>query len=103
MEYEQQIYNKIVSYYDMADRIQEEISKLDAMDNDTKFSLLMPLPEKIRSTADTLLEKYVKLLKNTDNKPLRDEITGILDGLLDLLYIYKNRVYDFYKNKQANG
>lgn len=99
MEHEEEIYRKIILYYDIADKIKEEIIKLDDIDDSIRFNTLMPITEKIRNTADILLEKYVELLKNTENNYIKDDIVKILDNLLEQIYIYKNKVYDIYKDK----
>lgn len=99
MEYEEEIYRKINLYYDIADKIKEEIIKLNDIDDTIRFDILMPITDKIRNSADLLLEKYVELLRNTQNKYIKDDIIKILDNLLEQIYIYKNKVYDIYKDK----
>jgi hypothetical protein len=97
--YDKIIFDKITLYYDISDKIKSEILKLDDLDYSVKFDVLMPIVDKIKSTADILMEKYITFLKDKTNTALKDEIIGELDGLLEYVYVYKNRLYDIYKNK----
>jgi hypothetical protein len=93
------IFDKITLYYDISDKIRSEILKLNDIDYSVKFDVLMPIVEKIKSTADVLMEKYIIFLKDKSNIVLKDEIIIELDSLLEYIYIYKNKLYDIYKNK----
>jgi hypothetical protein len=86
-------------YYDISDRIREEILKLEGISDSVKFDVLLPFPEDIRRTTDHLLEKYIAYLKNIRNSRLRDEIFAILDDLLECVAVYKNKLYDIYRDK----
>jgi hypothetical protein len=99
LEYEKYIYNRILLYYEISDKIREEILKLDDVDKKTKFDVLMPFTDSLRNTADILLEKYTKYIKNIDNNSLRDEILFILNDLLEYVAVYKNKLYSIYKDK----
>ncbi|GHU29216.1 hypothetical protein FACS1894152_7480 [Bacilli bacterium] len=99
LEYEEYIYNKILLYYDISDRIKEEILQLDDIDKQTKFDVLLPFTDTMKKITDNLLEKYIKYLKNINNSRLKDEIFTILDDFLERVAVYKNRLYDIYKNK----
>jgi hypothetical protein len=99
LEYEKYIYNRILLYYDISDRIKEEILKLNDVDRETKFSVFLPFTDYVKKTTDSLLEKYIGYLKNIKNGKFRDEIFTILDDLLDSVAVYKNTLYNFYKDK----
>jgi hypothetical protein len=99
LEYEKYIYNRILLYYDISEKIRSEILGLDDVDDITKFDVLLPFPDDIERTTDRLVEKYVEYLKNIKNSGTRDEIFAILDGLLERVAVYKNTLYDFYRNK----
>jgi hypothetical protein len=99
LEYEKYVYDRILLYYDISSRIREEILKLDDVDDGTKFDVLLPLPDDIKKITDHLLEKYIEYLKNIRNSKVRDEIFAILDGLLEHVAVYKNKLYDFYKDR----
>ncbi len=96
---EKNIYEKIILYYDISEKIKNEILKLDDIDESIKFDVLMPVVDRIKITADTLMEKYVVFLKDQSNNILKNEIIAILDKFLDYMYIYKNKLYDVYKDK----
>ena len=72
--YKEDIYNKIIAYYDLSEKIKVEILKLEDVDSGVKFDVLMPIVNKIKETADVLMEKYVILLN-------------------------KNKLYEIYNNK----
>lgn len=97
--YEKDIYNKINQYYDISEKIKEEIFKLNDIDDDIKFNILMPVVDEITKTADTLMEKYIDLLKNKNNLSLKNELISILDKFLEYIHIYKNKLYEIYKDK----
>jgi hypothetical protein len=59
----------------------------------------MPFTDKLNSTADILLEKYIKYVKNTNNSELRDEILFTLNNLLEDVAVYKNKLYSIYRDK----
>lgn len=96
---EENIYSKITLYYDISEKIKEEILKLDDIDDSTKFTILMPIVDQIKNTADTLMEKYVVFLKDRDNDEIKNNIVDILDKFLEYIYVYKNKLYDIYKDK----
>lgn len=96
---EKEIYEKITLYYDISEKIKEEILKLDDIDENVKFDVLMPVVDNIKTTADTLMEKYVVFLKDKSNNTLKNEIVFILNKFLDYIYVYKNKLYDIYKDK----
>ncbi|MBR2141406.1 MAG: hypothetical protein IJ853_03545 [Rickettsiales bacterium] len=96
--YKEDIYNKIIAYYDLSEKIKVEILKLEDVDSGVKFDVLMPIVNKIKETADVLMEKYVILLKNDDSS-IKKEIVRILDDFLEYIYVYKNKLYEIYNNK----
>lgn len=100
MSLEEDVYEKIVKYYEISDKIKDEILKLDDIDEDIKNNILMPIPNTIKNTADKLLDLYIKFLKNIRNTALKNEIIATLDNLLEQIYKYKNIIYDLYRNKQ---
>ena len=97
---EEDVYEKIVRYYEISDKIKDEILKLDDVDDETKNNVLMPIPPTIKDTADKLLDLYIKFLKDIKDSALKNEITTTLDNLLEQIYKYKNIIYDLYRNKQ---
>ncbi|MBO4956686.1 MAG: hypothetical protein J6C50_02525 [Rickettsiales bacterium] len=99
VNYEENIYNRITTYYDISEKIKVEILKLEDISDSEKFDILMPIVSKIKETADLLMEKYVVLLKNKNNS-IRKEIVTILDQFLEYITIYKNKLYEIYNNKQ---
>ncbi len=100
MSLEEDVYEKIVKYYEISDKIKYEILKLDDIDDNIKNNILMPIPNTIKNTADKLLDLYIKFLKNIRNTALKNEIIATLDNLLEQIYKYKNIIYDLYRNKQ---
>lgn len=98
VNYEEDIYNKITTYYEISDKIKIEILKLEDISDSDKFDVLMPIVDKLEEIADLLMEKYVILLKNKTNS-IRKEIVNILDQFLEYIAIYKNKLYEIYSNK----
>lgn len=98
VNYEEDIYNKITTYYEISDKIKIEILKLEDISDSDKFDVLMPIVDKLKEIADLLMEKYVILLKNKTNS-IRKEIVNILDQFLEYIAIYKNKLYEIYSNK----
>ena len=99
MSLEEDTYKKITKYYEISDKIKNEILKLDDIDIETKNNILMPIPITIRDTADKLLDLYIRFLKNINDTALKNEIIRNLNNLLEQIYKYKNIIYDLYKNK----
>lgn len=99
MSLEEDTYKKITKYYEISDKIKNEILKLDDIDIETKNNILMPIPITIRDTADKLLDLYIRFLKNINDTALKNEIIRTLNNLLEQIYKYKIIIYDLYKNK----
>lgn len=98
VNYEEDIYNKITTYYEISEKIKIEILKLTDITDSEKFDILMPIVDKLKEIADLLMEKYVILLKDKTNS-IRKEIVSILDQFLEYIAIYKNKLYEIYSNK----
>ena len=92
----EEIYKKIVMYYDIIDKIRAEILKLQQVDDREKFQTLIPVADDLQKEVDTLMEKYVLFSKDTTNEGMKNEILAILKNILDIVYNYKNIVYDLY-------
>ena len=92
----EEIYKKIVMYYDIIDKIRAEILKLQQVDDREKFQTLIPVADDLQKEVDTLMEKYVLFSKDTTNEGIKNEILAILKNILDIVYNYKNIVYDLY-------
>ena len=99
MRLEEDTYTKITKYYEISDKIKNEILKLDDIDIETKNNILMLIPITIRDTTDKLLDLYIMFLKNINDTTLKNEIIRNLNNLLEQIYKYKNIIYDLYKNK----
>lgn len=98
MSLEEEVYQKIIKYYEISDKMKEEILNLKDIDDETKNNVLMPIPETIKSTADNLLDLYIQFLKNIKNIDLKRKIIEILNNLLEQIYKYKNIIYNLYKD-----
>lgn len=94
----QLIYNKIIFYYDIIEKIKQEILKLNELGDSVKFEVLMPAADNIKAMVDTLMEKYVLFSKDETNNALKREILDILNKILEMVYNYKNIVYNLYKD-----
>ena len=94
----QLIYNKIIFYYDIIEKIKQEILKLNELGDSVKFEVLMPAADNIKAMVDTLMEKYVLFTKDETNEALKREILDILNKILEMVYNYKNIVYNLYKD-----
>ena len=95
---EEEVYQKIIKYYEISDKMKEEILNLKDIDDETKNNVLMPIPKTIKSTADNLLDLYIQFLKNIKNIDLKRKIIEILNNLLEQIYKYKNIIYNLYKD-----
>lgn len=98
MSPEEEVYQKIIKYYEISDKMKEEILNLKDIDDETKNNVLMPIPKTIKSTADNLLDLYIQFLKNIKNIDLKRKIIEILNNLLEQIYKYKNIIYNLYKD-----
>lgn len=98
MSLEEEVYQKIIKYYEISDKMKEEILNLKDIDDETKNNVLMPIPKTIKSTADNLLDLYIQFLKNIKNIDLKRKIIEILNNLLEQIYKYKNIIYNLYKD-----
>ena len=92
----EEIYKKIVMYYDIIDKIRAEILKLQQVDDREKFQTLIPVADDLQKEVDILMEKYVLFSKDTTNESIKNEILAILKNILDIVYNYKNIVYSLY-------
>ena len=90
---EKEIYEKINLYYDIAEKLKYNILQLEDITEEERFDVLMPIVVKIKDLADSLTEKYIKLLNGEINN---NEVVCLLDDFLEYISIYKNKIYELY-------
>ena len=79
---EKEIYEKINLYYDIAEKLKYNILQLEDITEEERFDVLMPIVVKIKDLADSLTEKYIKLLNGEINN---NEVVCLLDDFLEYI------------------
>ena len=89
---DEDIYKKILSYYDLSEKIMKEVSDNTFISAKTKEDILIPIADKIKNTTDFLVETYVMFLKTGKNNKFRSLIISSLDKLLFEISVCKNKL-----------
>lgn len=96
---DEDIYKKILTYYDLSEKIIKEVNDNNFISIETKEDVLIPISNKIKNTTDFLIETYIMFLKNGKNNKFKNIIISSLDKLLFEISICKNKL-SLYKNKK---
>lgn len=94
---DEDIYSKILAYYDLSDKIMTEIMHNNSISNQIKEDVLIPMVVSIKNTTDFLIETYIMFLKMNKNKKFKNIIVNTLDKLLLEISICKNKLYCMVK------
>ena len=94
---DEDIYKKILMYYDLSDKIMTEIINNNSISIQLKEEVLIPVATSIKNTTDFLVETYVMFLKMNKNKSFKDVMISTLDKLLFEISICKNKLYSLNK------
>ena len=97
---DEDIYKKILTYYDLSDKIMAEIANNNFISVQTKEEILIPISSKIKNTTDFLVETYVMFLKMNKNTKFKNIIISTLDKLLFEISICKNKLYSLNKDNK---
>ena len=97
MSSDDDIYKKILFYYDLSDNFMELINSDISISESTRGEVLIPLASKIKRTADFLMETYVMFLKTNKNSKFKSIILDTLDKLLFEISVCKNKLYSLSK------
>lgn len=90
---DEDIYKKILAYYDLSDKIMTEILNNNSISIQVKEDVLIPVATNIKNTTDFLVETYIMFLKMNKNKNFKNIIINTLDKLLFEISICKNKLY----------
>lgn len=89
---DEDIYKKILIYYDLSEKIIKEVNSNTFINIKTKEEVLMPIANKIKNTTDFLIETYIMFLKTGKNIKFKDVIISSLDKLLFEISVCKNKL-----------
>ena len=90
---DEDIYKKILTYYDLSDKIMTEIINNNSISIQVKEDVLIPVATNIKNTTDFLVETYIMFLKMNKNKNFKNVIISTLDKLLFEISVCKNKLY----------
>ena len=89
---DEDIYKKILVYYDLSEKIIKEVNDNIFISIKTKEDILVPIANKIKNTTDFLIETYIMFLKTGKNSKFKNVIISSLDKLLFEISICKNKL-----------
>lgn len=89
---DEDIYKKILVYYDLSEKIIKEVNDNTFISIKTKEDILVPIANKIKNTTDFLIETYIMFLKTGKNSKFKNVIISSLDKLLFEISICKNKL-----------
>lgn len=101
MQYEncdEETYIKIIQYYEISEKLLEEVINTDKISEHQKNEILIPIVSTVKETADFLIDSYVVFLKNKKNRNLKTTIMETLDKLLVEISVCKNKIYELYNS-----
>ena len=69
---DEDIYKKILVYYDLSEKIIKEVNDNTFISIKTKEDILIPIANKIKNTTDFLIETYIMFLKTGKNSKFKN-------------------------------
>ena len=95
------VYNKLNEYSDMANDLNEEMTRSEEISIEEKEKIFFPMIDEMKEIAEEMIANYILFLKDKNNRELLNQVQSSIDIILKKIDIFKNKVYEIYKlNKE---
>lgn len=95
------VYNKLNEYSDMANDLNEEMTRSEEISIEEKEKIFFPMIDEMKEIAEEMIANYILFLKDKNNRELLNQVQSSIDIILKKIDIFKNKVYEVYKlNKE---
>lgn len=95
------VYNKLNEYSDMANDLNEEMTRNEEISIEEKEKIFFPMIDEMKEIAEKMISDYILFLKDKNNRELLNQVQSSIDIILKKIDIFKNKVYEVYKlNKE---
>ena len=95
------VYNKLNEYSDMANDLNEEMTRNEEISIEEKEKIFFPMIDEMKEIAEKMISDYILFLKDKSNRELLNQVQSSIDIILKKIDIFKNKVYEVYKlNKE---
>lgn len=95
------VYNKLNEYSDMANDLNEEMTRNEEINIEEKEKIFFPMIDEMKEIAEEMIANYILFLKDKNNRELLNQVQSSIDIILKKIDIFKNKVYEVYKlNKE---
>ena len=95
------VYNKLNEYSDMANDLNEEMTRSEEISIEEKEKIFFPMIDEMKEIAEKMISDYILFLKDKNNRELLNQVQSSIDIILKKIDIFKNKVYEIYKlNKE---
>lgn len=95
------VYNKLNEYSDMANDLNEEMTRNEEISIEEKEKIFFPMIDEMKEIAEEMIANYILFLKDKNNRELLNQVQSSIDIILKKIDIFKNKVYEVYKlNKE---
>lgn len=95
------VYNKLNEYSDMANDLNEEMTRNKEISIEEKEKIFFPMIDEMKEIAEKMISDYILFLKDKNNRELLNQVQSSIDIILKKIDIFKNKVYEVYKlNKE---
>ena len=95
------VYNKLNEYSDMANDLNEEMTRNEEISIEEKEKIFFPMIDEMKEIAEEMIANYILFLKDKNNRELLNQVQSSIDIILKKIDIFKNEVYEVYKlNKE---
>ena len=95
------VYNKLNEYSDMANDLNEEMTRNEEISIEEKEKIFFPMIDEMKEIAEKMISDYILFLKDKNNRELLNQVQSSIDIILKKIDIFKNKVYEIYKlNKE---
>ena len=95
------VYNKLNEYSDMANDLNEEMTRNEEISIEEKEKIFFPMIDEMKEIAEKMISDYILFLKDKNNRELLNQVQSSIDIILKKINIFKKKDYKIYKlNKE---
>ena len=100
---QEQIYNKVVDYYGMADRLIRTVEDSSHKLSQKQFDIVEDLVITIEKYADEITAKYIEFVKNGSSDEIIENTRLALNGIIAKIEECRNQIYMLYDKKDQSN
>jgi len=98
-----EVYNKLEEYNNIADDLESELNANVEFSIKQKQDILFPIIEEIKTFASLIVDEYIMYLNNKEDQKLLTKLENDINTIIEEIDIFKNKVYEIYKNNNKEN